>query len=104
MGTYAGIDLHSSNNYIGIKKHRGQVFIPYLFAFLIYQSFFSISYLFLSFVLHACRTVILRIPQCRIANRFPLIFCRYIKAMKSELPSKVELTGRFLLADIKLIA
>ena len=73
---------------IGVKSS----FLTYIFAFLIYQSFFSTSYLFLSFVLHVCRTVILRIPLCRTANRFSLISCRYINAMKSALPSKVELT------------
>ena len=76
-----------------LTKHRCQVFIlDILICFSNLPIFFSTSYLFLSFVLHAFRTVILRIPQCRIANRFPLISCRYINAMKSALPSKVELT------------
>ena len=53
-------------------------FLTYIFAFPINQSFFSTFYLFLFFVLHAGRTVIRQIPQCRTANRFPSTSCWYI--------------------------
>jgi len=53
-------------------------FLTNLFAFPTSQSFFSASYLFLSYGLHACRLVKPRIPLGRNTTRCPLIFRRYI--------------------------
>jgi len=81
------LDRHKS-----FGRQRRQVFILDKFiCFYNLTIFFSGSYPFLIFGLFAFRPVIPRIPQCRNAYRFPLI-----NAMKSALPSKVELTTWYL--------
>jgi len=63
---------------VSTKNRVKSSFLTYKFAFQIDQSFFSTFYLFPSFMPHVDRSVILRIPQCRTANRSPVIFCSYI--------------------------